>query len=290
MNNQKRELLRSILLAMPSSTLLILLGIIPLVMLVVFSFSQTTMTVTAIQHFTLDHWIKIFTERTFLSLMLKSLGIAAVVTLACILIAYPTAWGIAKVVDPNSRSTLLMFTIIPFFTSQLLLMYTIMVLLTGNGIVMSALGFLGLADPGASILYTVKAVVVILIYEDFSMMILCLYSSLEKIDTSVIEASHTLGAGRIRTFFYIVLPQSMPGLLSGIFLVFIPVAGSYAESTRAGGPTGMMIGSLINSQYTAVLNMGYGAALSCAFLAVVALIMAVIGRLSQRLNRVLGGE
>lgn len=277
-------------LILPSSAMLLGLSIIPLVMLILFSFVDGNVSSTdGISGFTINNYITMFKTETFSNLMIKSLRIAIEVTGLCILIAYPAAWGIAKVVKEKRRNTLIMLAIVPAFISQLLLIHSIMLLLQANGVVMNLLGAIGLADPGSSILYTTPAVVLILTYEYLPYMILCLYSCLEKISMNVVDASHTLGAGRVRTFISVVLPQSFSGLISGILIVFIPVAGSFVEPNVAGGPYGMMVGSLIDSQFTLVLNMGYGAALSFVFLVVMAGVLALIKLLTRLAEKKIGG-
>ena len=110
-----------------------------------------------------------------------------------------------------------------------------------------------------SILYTNKATVLILVYEYLPYMILCLYASMESIHDNIIHASLILGASKARTFANLVFPMSVPGLLSGILLVFVPVVGSFVEPGLVGGSSGMLVGSVINTQYKDNLNMGYGA-------------------------------
>ena len=277
-------------LILPSAALLLGLSIVPLMMLILFSFVDGNVSsAQGIAGFTLRNFLSIFQNATFSNLMVKSLIIALLVTVICILIAYPAAWAIAQVVHPRHRNLLIMLAIVPAFTSQLLLIHSIMLLLQAGGPIMGLLEKLGLAAPGASILYTPSAVVIILIYEYLPYMILCLYSCLEKIDMNVVNASHTLGAGRVRTFFNVVLPQSFPGLLAGILIVFIPVAGSFVEPNVAGGPYGMMVGSLIDSQFTLVLNMGYGAALSFLFLLVMALVLGIIQLATSWAEKRIGG-
>ena len=117
-------------------------------------------------------------------------------------------------------------------------------------------------------------------------MILCLYSCLEKIDDNVLAATHTLGAGRFRTFIDVVLPQSFSGLLTGILVIFIPVAGSFVEPDTVGGPYSMMIGSLINTQFNVSLNMGYGATLSFLLLVLMSLALAMINLVMKLAERV----
>ena len=211
-------------------------------------------------------------------------------TVICILISYPMAWGMAKAARPHNRSMLMMLIILPFFTSQLLLIYAMMMILQSGGILMTLLGALGITTDGTSILYTPKAVVLVLVYEYLPYMVLCLYTSLESIGDNLVQASRVLGAGTFRTFINVVFPMSIPGLLSGILLVMVPVTGSFAESTLVGGPKGMMVGSLINSQYNTVLNMGYGASLSCVFLIILSIIMAVVRMLVNLAEKRIGGE
>jgi len=278
------------LLAIPSSLLFLCLSVIPLCMLILFSFiSGNINTDGSVNAYTLGNFEKIFSGTIFSNLMLKSVLIGLLVTCICVLIAYPAAWGIAKVAKPKNRNLLAMLVIIPFFTSQLLLIYSMMVILQSQGILMTFLGAIGAADPSTSILYSNLAVVIVLVYEYLPYMILSLYSSLEGIDDNLIHASMSLGAGKLKTFYHVVFPMSIPGLLSGILLVLVPVTGSFVEPALVGGPNGMMVGSLINSQFSTVLNMGYGAALSFVFLIVVSIIMAVIRLFINRTNRSIGG-
>lgn len=277
-------------LVAPSSLLLLCFSVVPLIMLVYFSFINGNIASNgSISGYTVNNFRLIFADATFTKLMLKSIGIGLIVTLICVVIAYPTAWGIAKVAKKKNHNLLIMLVIVPFFTSQLLLIYSIMVILQAKGLLMSLLGFLGLADPTTSILYSSPAVVIVLVYEYLPYMILCIYNSIEKIDDNVIYASRSLGAGWFKTFVNVVFPMSMPGLLSGIMLVLVPVTGSFVEPGLVGGSNGMMVGSLINSQFSTVLNMGYGAALSFVFLIIISAIMGIVKSLMSRANRSIGG-
>jgi spermidine/putrescine transport system permease protein len=121
-------------------------------------------------------------------------------------------------------------------------------------------------------------------------MILCLYSSLEGIGDNLIQASLILGASKTKTFLNIVFPMSVPGLLSGILLVFVPVAGSFMEPGLVGGANGSMVGGMIDTQYSTSLNMGYGAALSCALLIILSIIMALVRFAASRAQRAIGGD
>ena len=272
----------------PSALMLLCLSLIPLAMLLLFSFMDGNITNGVFPGWTMENFQKMFSSNVFSRLMIKSLGIGALVTVICILISYPMAWGMAKAARPHNHSMLMMLIILPFFTSQLLLIYAMMMILQSGGILMTLLGALGITTDGTSILYTPKAVV--LVYEYLPYMVLCLYTSLESIGDNLVQASRVLGAGTFRTFINVVFPMSIPGLLSGILLVMVPVTGSFAESTLVGGPKGMMVGSLINSQYNTVLNMGYGASLSCVFLIILSIIMAVVRMLVNLAEKRIGGE
>ena len=290
MANNKKPISKGGTMILPSSLLFLCLSLIPLGMLIFFSTIKGNIGIHGeIRGYTINNFIKMFSSLTFTRLMFKSVGIGVLVTLICIVIAYPAAWGIAKVVKPKNKNLLMMLVIVPFFTSQILLIYAIMVIFQAKGVVMTFLGAMDLADPSTSILYSNLAVVIVLVYEYLPYMILSLYTSIEGIDDNLINASQSLGAGKLETFKNIVFPMSIPGLLSGILLVLVPVTGSFVEPTLVGGPNGMMVGSLINSQFSTVLNMGYGAALSFVFLILLSIIMAVVRKSIKIANRTIGG-
>ncbi len=283
----KSSLTKASLPALPGAALFLCLSLIPLAMLALFSFVAGNLSPGGqIAGFTLGNFARAFSSWTFPRLMGKSLMIGLLVTSICIVIAYPAAWALAKVVKERRRSLCLSLVIVPFFTSQLLLIYAIMSLFQSRGLVMTFFGMLNLADPSSSILYSNTAVVIVLVYEYLPYMILSLYTSLESIDDNLLLASRSLGAGKIQTFRRVVFPMSLPGLLSGILLVLVPTAGSFVEPELIGGADGMMVGSLINSQFSEVLNMGYGAALSFVFLVVLSGVMVIVNRW---LGRAAGG-
>lgn len=286
---QKMRFQPTTLWTMPSIAMLLCLTIIPLLMLLVFSFMDRN--IFAGQPWpgwTFDNLIRMAESGTFWHLLGKSLLVAGVVTLICILAAYPAAWAIAKVVKPQNRSIFMMVVILPFFTSQLLLIYAMMNLLQSGGLLLTMLEAMGI--QAETLLYTNKATILVLTYEYLPYMILCLYSSLEGIGDNLIQASLTLGASKWKTFTNIVFPMSVPGLLSGILLVFVPVAGSFMEPGLVGGANGAMVGSMIDTQYSGSLNMGYGAALSCTLLIVLSIIMGLTRLATARAQKAIGGD
>lgn len=275
---------------LPSGVMLLLLTIVPLVMLLVFSFMNRNLFAgQPWPGWTFKNITRMFSNHTYWKLMGKSLAMASIVTLICIVGSYPAAWAIAKIIKPKNRSLFMMIVILPFFTSQLLLIYSMMNLIQSGGLLLTALDAIGIHGV-KTWLYTNKATVLILTYEYIPYMILCLYSSIEGISDNVIQASLILGASKFKTFTNIVFPMSVPGLLSGILLVFVPVAGSFMEPGLVGGAKGTMVGSMIDTQYSTSLNMGYGAALSCMLLIILSIIMALIRLFAGRAQRAIGGD
>lgn len=275
---------------LPSAAMLLCLTVIPLLMLLVFSFmNRNIFAGQPWPGWTVKNITRMMESDTFWRLMGKSLLTALTVTVICIVAAYPSAWAIAKIVKPKNRSMLMMVVILPFFTSQLLLIYAMMNLIQSGGLLLTALDAIGIHGV-KTWLYTNKATVLVLTYEYLPYMILCLYSSLEGIGDNLVQASLILGASKLKTFLNIVFPMSVPGLLSGILLVFVPVAGSFMEPGLVGGANGSMVGGMIDTQYSTSLNMGYGAALSCALLIILSIIMALVRFAAARAQKAIGGD
>jgi spermidine/putrescine transport system permease protein len=286
----KKSIFNSTLLTLPSAVLLLFMIAFPVFMLVVFSFAKGNILFGMPSEFTTSNYIKLFSNSTFYILLLKSIAIGLEATVICLVVSIPVAWALAKVIKDRCRGAAITLLIIPYFTSQLLIIYSILVLLESKGAVMSLLGALNIANSSDSIIYTKACVVIILVYEYLPYMILSLYSSFEKIDDEIIMASHTLGAGSIRTFTKVVIPMCMPGIITGIILVFVPTVGSFVEPSIAGGPSGMMIGSLIDSNFNMSLNMCFGATISLAFLAVLLAITLLLKALLDSITSTVGGK
>lgn len=288
MQQKEKRFHPNCLWTLPSAGLLLCLTIAPLLLLILFSFMNRNLFAgQPWPGWTLNNITRMLEAESFHSLLRRSLRTGVIVTLICIVAAYPAAWAIAKIVSPKRRSVYMMVVILPFFTSQLLLIYAMMNLIQTGGLLDVALQAIGISMD--SILYTNKATILILVYEYLPYMILCLYSSMENINDNIIQASLILGASKAKTFLNIVFPMSIPGLLSGILLVFVPAVGSFVEPGLVGGSKGMMVGSLINSQYKDNLNMGYGAVLSCVLLIVLCLIMALISFATKQAQKKIGG-
>ena len=197
---------------------------------------------------TLDNYRFITEDNLYWISYFKSLKIAAISTVLCLLLGYPMAYGIAKS-QPRTRNILLMLVILPFWTSFLLLVYAWIVMLGKTGAINSLLLKVGLISTPIEMLYTDGAVYLGIVYTYILFMILPLYSVLEKMDTNLQDAAADLGARRWQVFFNITLPLSMPGVIAGSMLVFIPAVGEFVIPSLLGGIDSLMIGRTLYDEF-----------------------------------------
>jgi putrescine transport system permease protein len=190
----------------------------------------------------------LFTDDLYLAAWLSSLRIAATSTVVCLLLGYPMAYAIARA-TPTRRPLLLMLVILPFWTSFLIRVYAWMGLLSENGILNQFLRWSGLmSDPG-TILGTEWAVHLGIVYAYLPFMVLPLYSALEKLDWSLLEAASDLGARPLPAFLTVTLPLSLPGIVAGCLLVFIPAIGEFVIPDLLGGTRTLMIGKVLWDEF-----------------------------------------
>ncbi len=195
-----------------------------------------------------DNFSFLLSDSLYINAYLDSIVMAGVATVLCLIVAYPMAYLIARS-SPSVRGTLLMLVILPFWTSSLLRIYAMIGLLTPNGFVNSALLGLGLITEPIQMMQTDFAVYLGLVFNYLPLMVLPLYSTLEKLDGALLEASADLGASALGTFWQVTLPLSLPGILSGCLLVFIPSVGEYVIPQLMGGPDQNMIGRVLWTEY-----------------------------------------
>lgn len=192
-------------------------------------------------------------ESLYLSTFLYSVKVAAISTVGCFLIGYPMAYAIARS-KPSTRNLLLMLIILPFWTSFLLRVYAWVGLLKTNGVINNSLLAMGLIDEPLTLLYTDFAVYIGIVYSYLPFMILPLYANLEKHDLTLLEAASDLGARPVTTFFRITLPLSMPGIVAGCLLVFIPAVGEFVIPSLLGRTDQLMIGTVLSAQFFGARN------------------------------------
>ncbi len=214
----------------------------------------------------LSNYLRLFTDNLYVAAYLSSIKIAFISTVITLLIGYPMAYAIARAPD-RWRNILLMLVILPFWTSFLLRVYALTGFMRGNGVINNFLGLFGI--PPVVMMQTDFAVYVGIVYTYLPFMILPLYTNLVKLDGALLEASADLGARPIRTFLSITLPLSMPGIIAGSMLVFIPAIGEFVIPSLLGGPSTLMIGRVLWDEFFANTNWPRAAAVAIAMLVVV---------------------
>lgn len=214
----------------------------------------------------------------FLTVLRDSVRLALLSTLVCLLVGYPFAYRIARAA-PGRRVWLLLLVIIPFWTNSLIRTYALILIIGAQGMVNSALSGLGLIDTPLEMMYTDFAVFVGLTYTLLPFMVLPLYASIEKLDPGLVEAAKDLGAGSMRAFWHITLPLTLPGIVAGCMLVFLPSLGMFYVPEILGGARNLLLGTFIKNQFLVAHNWPLGAAAS-SVLTLLLVLMAGMYRLS----------
>ena len=235
---------------------------------------------------TLANYREAASQPIYRDLLARSLAIAGAVTAVTVVLAFPIAYFISFHVAERRKSLWLFLITIPFWTSYLIRVFLWKVILGFNGVVNETLMNLGLIDaPIQAILYNPTAVVVTLAHAFAPFAILPIFVSLEKIDRSLLEASRDLGEGAVRTFTRVTLPLAMPGVTAAALIVFIPVIGDYVTPRLVGGPGGLMIANMIQTQFLRLNNAPLGAALAVVSMAAVTVIALGFVLLTRRMAR-----
>ena len=245
-------------------TLLLFLG--PLLIIVAYSLRTKGVYGGVGPPWTLENYLRLF-DPLYGVILLRSFLMAAVSTLGCLALAFPLAYYIAR--SGRRKTLLLNLVMLPFWTSFLVRTYAWMFLLRDTGLINSALLAAGLITEPLPLLYNDGAVIVGLIYGYLPFAVLPLYSNLERLDKSLLEAAADLGARPSQTLLHIVLPLTAPGLRAAGVLVFIPCLGAYLTPDLLGGGKSMMIGNLVQNQFTSARDWPFGSALSLALMAIV---------------------
>lgn len=275
--HKKRSSVWLILLPMYLFTLIFVAG--PLVYMVVLSFQTRAEVWGVINVFTLDNYKNIF-EPVYLNTFLESFKLAITSTLFIIGIGYPFGYFMAKLSDVWKKR-MMMLLMIPFWTNSLIRLYGWIIIFRANGTLDQVLMGTGLTDSPLKLLYTYPAVVVGMVYALLQFMILSVYSSAEKMDWSLVEAARDLGAGPWQAFTSVTLKLTLPGLLSGVILTFIPSMGLFFIADILGGNKVVLVGSLIQDQLMKAHNWPFAAALSVVLMLLTTLMIALYKRITH---------
>ena len=251
-------------LGLPPSFWLLAFFIIPLGFLFVMSFGDKAVidgevSITEYAYFTgFTNYIRAF-DPLYLTIIWKSIWVSGLATVLCLVTAYPIAFGICFAPD-KWKPLLLLLVILPFWINLLIRTYALIAVFRTQGYVNLVLGTVGIGP--FEMLYNNFAVIFGLVYVYMPFMVLPLYATIERLDKSFLEASLDLGASQFRTFLSVTVPLTMPGIVSGVILVFIPCLGSFLTPDLLGGANAIMIGNVIERQFKAANDWPFGAALS----------------------------
>ena len=277
----RRDALRAGVLLAPAYLWLTVAVFLPLSAMLFFSVLSAAPFTNADWHVTGLNYAEFLARSIYPDLLGRSLLLAAIVTVACVLIGYPCAYVLARQVKGRAREALFLLIILPFWSNSLVRIFSWAIVLRGNGIIDHTLGAL-LPFVSVNLMFSYTAVVIGLVHSYLPYVILTSYLALQAIDESILEAARSLGAPFRTILFRLLLPLSLPGLTAGAVLIFVPVAGSFMEPRILGGKHGIFYGTLIEDQFVATFNWPLGAALSFILLAVVLVILAVAGPILKR--------
>jgi spermidine/putrescine transport system permease protein len=283
---------RSLLLA-PAMLLIGIFGILPLVIILIYSFLTPGTYGGVVWEFSASAYVQFLFERdifdetqlifstSYLEIFARSIIQAAIATVACLIIGFPTAYFMATR-PPRQRNFWLFLVTIPFWTNLLIRTFAIMLIIRDEGLVNDFLLWLGLIDRPIVILYTDFAIGLGLLYSFLPFMVLPLYASLEKLDFRLVEAGFDLYATRGKVLRRIIIPLAKPGIVAGCVLVFIPAIGAYITPLLLGGGKELMIGNLIAIQFGGSRNWPFGSAAALILMAMVMIALLIYVRATTR--------
>ena len=260
-------------LAVPYIVWAALMLVLPMLLIAMYSVTEQGNSIVSFK-FTLDHYVRFFTDPDFLIILWRSIWIAVKTTIICLLLGYPIAFFIARSSE-RVQNILVLGITIPMWINMLVRTYAWIGLLSEGGLISRILGVFGLGHT--ELLYTQGAVLLGMVYNFLPFMVLQINTALCKMDPSLLEASADLGANRVQTFRRVTLPLSLPGVINGITLVFLPAVSSFFIPKLLGGGQYVLVGNVIETQFLTSGDWNFGSAIS--------LIMAVIIMLSMWLTR-----
>ena len=251
----------------------------PLLYMVALSFATNGSGSSTIWSFTLENYKKI-AEPVYLKSFVQSFQLAITSTLLIVLMGYPFGYFMAKL-SAKRKKRMMLLIMIPFWTSSLIRMYGWILILQAKGVLNGFLMKLGIIEEPLKILYSYPAVVIGMVYALLPFMVLAVYSSVEKMDWSYVEAARDLGANAVKAFFTVTFKLTLPGLLTGVILTFIPSMGLFFIAGILGGNKIVLVGSVIQDQLTRGSNWPFAAALAVVLMLLTSLMMFVYRKVTH---------
>lgn len=258
----------------------LLFFVFPFIYIIIVSFCSLDQFGNVVYEFSLKSYETLL-KPTYLSVIFNTIKMAFITTILVVVIAYPYAY-IAARARKKIQNLMIIGIMIPFWVNSLLRIYAIMNITSQNGIINSFLMNLGIIKEPLQILYNTPAVYMGFVYSLLPMMIMPLYTSLQKIDPAVFEAARDLGASSFQLFTKVVFPLSIPGIMGGVILVFVPAMFNFYIADALGGGKTMIIGNLISNQFSVAKNWPFGAALAVAIMLFSTLIIVIKNIISKR--------
>ena len=277
--DMRRKTIPALAQAGPVSIWMILFVTLPMLFIIYISFMSRGVFGDVVYQFSLESYQTLL-DATYFKVILKSLKAALLTTVLCLGLGYPFAYYIARK-PPEVASRRIMLIMLPFWTNSLMRLNSWLLLFQTSGPVNNFLQWTGLVDRPITFIYTDGLVVLGLITNMLPFAVLPLYSSIEKLQKSLLEASADLGATPSQTFFKVTLPLTFPGIFSAIILVFIPSLGIYTVSDILGGGKVLYIGNIIKNQFGSIRNWPLGAALSVLLLVITGLLIFIYTRFAK---------
>ncbi len=245
--------------------------VIPLLLIVFFSFTSK---VDGRFVFSFENFQRLF-EPIYFTVFIRSIWLAVLSTVLCLILGYPIAYIISKL-PIKRRNMLILLFILPMWMNFLLRTYAWMAILGRDGLINTLLGYIGIGP--IKMLYTDGAILLGMVYNFLPFMVIPIYTVLIKIDKNLVNAAYDLGANKAQAFRKIILPLSIPGIISGITMVFMPAVSNFVIPSLLGGGKYMLVGNLIEQQFTTIGNWNFGSALSIFMMILILISMAFMSK------------
>ncbi|MGV1026477.1 ABC transporter permease [Clostridium perfringens] len=245
--------------------------VIPLLLIVFFSFTSK---VEGRFVFSFENFQRLF-EPIYFTVFIRSIWLAVLSTVLCLILGYPIAYMISKL-PIKRRNMLILLFILPMWMNFLLRTYAWMAILGRDGLINTLLGYIGISP--IKMLYTDGAILLGMVYNFLPFMVIPIYTVLIKIDKNLVNAAYDLGANKAQAFRKIILPLSIPGIISGITMVFMPAVSNFVIPSLLGGGKYMLVGNLIEQQFTTIGNWNFGSALSIFMMILILISMAFMSK------------
>lgn len=257
------------ILLTPGVFWLALFFVIPLLIVLVVSFSKRSLLGVVDYNFNLNNYARLFDpDSPYLFIFLRSLSLALVNTVLCLLLGYPFAFYIARQ-SPQRQKLLIFLVMVPFWTNFLIRTYALMFIIRDTGLINTWLINLGFIQQPLRILFTPTAVRLGMLYGYLPFAVLPLYASIEQLDYNYVQAAQDLGADAVRVFLRVILPLTMPGVVAAAIITFIPALGDFITPDLMGGGNTFLIGNVLQQQFLTVRDWPFGSAMGIALMALV---------------------